>query len=345
MVVSKNEFLDRLYSFHGGKIALTGEYTKITDKMMFVCLVCGHQWLARASAVASASQRQGCPICKLNKLRDCFKLNIEEVRRNIDAKGCKLISTDYVNAHTALKIQCNCGNIFSMTYNNFQSGQGCPKCSWERANKSKAKSMSEIISMLTEDNLELICFPNGYYNRRSLMQTKCKKGHIVERSLASYYLHRGCPECTSERMSELFRGENSPSWKGGITSIEFFLRNRLTQWKNDSKKFCNYRCIFTGDRFGAIHHLYSFNLIVSEAMENISLDVRDQVSLYSNEELESLEQEVLRLHYEYPMGVCLRDDIHDLFHSLYGKGDNTPEQFDEFKSRWYFGEFKNKIAS
>jgi hypothetical protein len=52
-----------------------------------------------------------------------------------------------------------------------------------------------------------------------------------------------------------------------------------------------------------------------------------------------LENEVVRLHYNYPMGVCLRKDIHKLFHVLYGSKNNTPEQFNEFQKRYELGEF------
>lgn len=42
-------------------------------------------------------------------------------------------------------------------------------------------------------------------------------------------------------------------------------------------------------------------------------------------------------------GILIRSDLHYLFHFLYGKKKNTPSQFEEFKSRYLSGEFKNNI--
>jgi hypothetical protein len=100
----------------------------------------------------------------------------------------------------------------------------------------------------------------------------------------------------------------------------------------------NYRCVLTGDTFDDIHHLYSFNTILKETLANISLDNRKEISDYSRDELANILNTVKEEHNKHPLGVCLRKDIHKLFHREYGY-NNTPEQFYEFRDRWYSGDF------
>jgi hypothetical protein len=52
-----------------------------------------------------------------------------------------------------------------------------------------------------------------------------------------------------------------------------------------------------------------------------------------------LENKCLEIHFRYGLGVCLTKIYHDLFHDLYSVTFFTPEDFEEFKQRYYDGEF------
>lgn len=160
--------------------------------------------------------------------------------------------------------------------------------------------------------------------------------HEWEAIIVSRTKGHGCELCVRESR----RGEGHHNWKGGISSIHEYLRKRLIKWKNDSMKYSNFKCILTGDNFDVIHHQYGFDLILQQALNETKLELKENISNYSDSELKNLENKCLEIHYRYPLGVCLRADVHNLFHELYGRGSNTPEQFEEFKIRWDNGEFK-----
>jgi hypothetical protein len=149
----------------------------------------------------------------------------------------------------------------------------------------------------------------------------------------------------------LWKGENNPRfinplfgsdngrWLGGITPLLFWLRNQLGDWKQESMKFHNYTCVLTGKDFDDIHHLYSFKQIVKETLDSLEFEYTKTLETFTEEELEIVRELIIKNNNKYGFGVCLTKNVHKLFHDLYGYGDNTPEQFEEFKSRFNNGEF------
>lgn len=130
-------------------------------------------------------------------------------------------------------------------------------------------------------------------------------------------------------------------------SISKFFRGHIQQWKNDSIISCDYKCVFTGDKDFAIHHIYGFNLIVKEAfdiLEERNILISTNIEDYSKEQLDYMLNIFLEIHSHYPLGVCVRKDIHDLFHSIYGSGGNTQEQWDIFYNDFINGLYSEQIA-
>ena len=149
----------------------------------------------------------------------------------------------------------------------------------------------------------------------------------------------------SEKMKEQWQDEEMKwkmGYKGGISTISNYLRHLNSQWHEDCKQKANYTCQLTGKHGGNLntHHLKAFSMIVIEAHELHNIPVKDQVKDYAQEELKFLEEYVGSWHKDNSNAVVLSEDAHMLFHKLYGKGNNTPEQYMEFKERYLAGEFK-----
>ena len=119
-----------------------------------------------------------------------------------------------------------------------------------------------------------------------------------------------------------------------------YLRGATNEWKKESLENSSYKCALTGKKGSLeVHHLYGFNLILKEAFSNLGVEIKNQLHDYSDDEILSLKAEVVRINYKYGFGVCLKKDVHKLFHRIYGAGNNSPHQFEEFSSRYLLGEF------
>lgn len=126
----------------------------------------------------------------------------------------------------------------------------------------------------------------------------------------------------------------------GYTEMSKFLRGHLSDWKNESMENCNYQCIFTGSKDYEIHHIISFNVIFSETMDIIKsqkMMLSDNIEDYNKDELDYILSIFKNVHKKYPLGVCVRPDIHYLFHRIYGSGGNNLIQWDEFTKNYKNG--------
>lgn len=116
---------------------------------------------------------------------------------------------------------------------------------------------------------------------------------------------------TKKKMSENhadFTKEKHPRWKSDMTQEEREIRdtfkrvnNEYKKWRIEVYKRDNYTCKCCGQTKGGLnaHHLNGYDNFKSQ-------------------------------RYDVNNGVTLCKDCHKEFHKIYGKGNNTKEQFEEF---------------
>ena len=216
--------------------------------------------------------------------------------------------------------KCECGTIKSIVGSSLTSGQ-TTSCGCLRNEKAKQQ-----MEQLWENN-----------NFKQMQSEKTRQQWKDEefRKMKS--------DKTSERMKQQ-TGSKNPNYKGGITPISMYLRGLqiVRQWRKDTYIRENSKCQLTGKHVHGgnsdVHHLYGFNMIVKDGHDLHNIEIKPQVKDYTDEELKLLEDYVTSCHTDTTNAVLLSEDVHDLFHSLYGQGDNTPEQFEEFRQRYLNGE-------
>lgn len=261
------------------------------------------------------------------------KTQYEEIKAFIEGpegNGCKLLTTkeEYesngMDTRSKLEIKCKCGNIFPKSFDHFKSGQQCKECGKKKkgeANKGKKR---------TEES------------KRKISEAHKGKHHTEETRNKMSDAHKGKKhsEETIKKISEANKGENNNNWNGGISPISNYLRKYIKPWKIYSMKYSDYKSVISEKPFKHIHHVNkNFSEILELTFKIANIEIKETIEEYTSEELEKLENTCLMLHYLFGPGVCLTEEEHKLFHSLYGKHDNTKEQFEEFKHRFQNGEF------
>lgn len=313
----------------GDCILLSTEYVNDTTPLLLQCK-CGNTF-TRPLRKLKARHSYICKKCSKKKAHDRYALSYEEVKNKVSQKGCTLISENYYNNSQKLLIRCKCGNIFERSFAKFNSGQvNCKKCSRIKTAKAKIKYTQDIvIQELSKRGYTLI---GDYVDWKHDITCKCSRNHIFKINFLKFIHNQaGCKKCANENL----RGFNHYNYKGGESEIIDFLRKNIKQWKKDVLKKYNYRCYITGNKSNiVIHHLKSFNTIVKEVFKELNLDVKRKLKDYTQEEVEIIRKLINEKH-DANNGVVVYRPIHNNFHEIYGKGNNTLEQFNQFISSYY----------
>jgi hypothetical protein len=370
-------------------LKLLGDYVNSKKNLKLEC-ICERTFYKSLGNLKSKKKSHLCTNCVYDGYRKDRAKNIKEIIDALDQEDFKLLSTSYVNAHQEIEMECPKGHLFKRSWNSFDKGGRCPKCSkrlrrtyeevvsyiedqnyrlisneftgihdyldlecpsnhkfsmtfghfYHDGNKcpkciGKNKSLDEVCNYLNKEGYKVL--DDEYINAYTKMKLKCPNNHIFRMSWTCYDRSHRCPVCYIENN----KGENHYNWRGGISSLSNYLRDKITIWKQESLKKSNYQCELTNEKVEVIHHLYSFHNIVKETLRILNLPLYDSVNKYNNNELRIITDKCIELHQQYGLGVCLTKQIHNLFHKEYGNENNTPEQFENFKTRYNNGEFNN----
>lgn len=115
------------------------------------------------------------------------------------------------------------------------------------------------------------------------------------------------------------------------TKLSSYIRAQNAAFHLRKLKEKDFICQITGERGNVVlHHIYGFNLILSEAVELSGVELKRKFEDYTVEELQNIYDIFADLQDEYDSTICICKGVHLEFHKQYGYGNNTPEQWEEF---------------
>jgi len=202
----------------------------------------------------------------------------------------------YKNAHTEFMVMCSNGHKILIRWDHYKKGVRCKFCA------GLARLTNEDIDRRLDNEWTRL---SDYVNNRTPLELICPNGHHIKMEWANYQQGKRCVLCFKENN----RGSNHRSWKFWLTNED---RERLARrnlqydtWRLAVFKRDNYTCkkcgIFGKNLRIHAHHLYNF-------------------------------KEYKELRCDVGNGVTMCESCHVRFHNIYGRANNTPEQFLEFIS-------------
>lgn len=238
---------------------------------------------------------------------------------------------EYKDNYTPLPYKCPNHlekGIQYRSYSNLNSSEGCIHCARERISEFHRNDQDKVFAYFLSRGLKPLD-NEKYINDNQKIKCVCENHTEHVQEVSYHSLSKTKVPC------EYCRIENS------VGKLNKRLRSSLGQWRKESEKNCNYKCVLTGTDSYDIHHTYSYNSIIKDALKKLNLPIKEE---YSSTEYKSIKETVLNLHKEY-IGVCIRHDLHIIFHQIYGKQGNTPDQFEEFKINYMNNKFEEVLIN
>jgi len=139
--MSREEILKRVKTNGQDKYDLSFiEDSNVNEKIKVICRVHG-EFYPRLDHFLNGS---GCPYCS-GKIRGTFEKFKERAMLLHNGKY-EYLDTNYINAHTKIRIKCPIHGEFWQTPTNHLNGNGCPKCKAEEISKKLSSSLDTFIN-------------------------------------------------------------------------------------------------------------------------------------------------------------------------------------------------------
>lgn len=275
---------------------------KRSNNLVSVILKCGKCKSEYSIIITNYKRSTRC----CSKCSNNGKLTLEELRNRINKKGLKLISDVYTGETCTIEVECQCGNRINTTYASIRNSNDiilCQDCHSKNKRNIYKTPFEEIRKYYEDNGCVLLSLEEEYDNAFSKLKFIGTCGHEHISSYESFkYIskYKMCPECTIKMNS----GENTYNWNSNLTQEEREKGRDIEGYNNFVKevyKRDDYTCKCCGEYAVKLnaHHLNGYNW-----------DKKHRVDVNN--------------------GVTLCEECHKEFHSIYGYGDNTKEQFEEW---------------
>ena len=186
------EVKEYIESFNYELLSTKEEYKTVLDKIKIKCDK-GHIYNTNFNNFKNNKRR--CGVCANNKT-----LSYEYVKEYIESFNYKLLSTEYKNANSHLKVQCPEGHEYDVKFGNFKTGYRCPTCSNKITSERQKYTYNYVKDYIESFDYKLIS--DTYEGVNEYLEITCPEGHHYEVTFDNFKQGNRCPVCLDKSKGE-----------------------------------------------------------------------------------------------------------------------------------------------
>lgn len=290
-------YVKKVNELVGNEFEVRGQYIRNDEKILMYHKACDREFLIRP---ADFKNRKRCSLCngKFKKTTQQFKQEVSE----LSGDSYSVIG-EYINDRTHIKMRHEeCGYIWNATPSHFIQGKRCPKCGG-CMKKTTQEFRRELLSIVSDEYTLNSEYINSHRKVSLIHNSDVCNFNNFEMTPTDFLTGKRCPKCKFINQS----GENHWNYNPNLTEIDRQKRDmfngELRKWRDAIYERDGYICQICNRHSHQLnaHHLNSWD---THRLERFSLE----------------------------NGITLCYDCHRKFHTIYGFGKNTKEQFISFKT-------------
>lgn len=282
----------------------TIEPAKNNSKVKFICGNCNEGFEKNWATLKKGNQV--CNKCSYAIGGVKGKIGIEKARELFGRAGYALLEDTYTSNSHPMRYRCGNGHIYKTSYNDILKGRGCAYCSRKRIGELLSMKLSDVLNKLEKDKFTFISSDSPFVNGNSYVEYKCPNNHTSKTKARNITCKDKvpCKQCFIDSVS----GENSSWWNKELTEEDRSRSRKKEETEHFRKGVFNrdnytcQKCKDTGGKLNA-HHLDGYNWCIEKRGDTDN-------------------------------GATLCKSCHINFHSKFGSGSNTKEQY----YKWLKGE-------
>lgn len=202
----------RQYIESEGYKFLAGDYIN-RFTMFWVMCPKNHKYEVKWINFKSGSR---CPECAHKRRSEAIKLSYGHVKEYIESNNYELISTEYIDNYSKLKLKCYNNHSYDVSYNAFKRGNRCKKCYDMIRNEKLSFDFNYVKDYIDSQGYKLL--DNEYVNAHAYLTVECDNGHRYKTKLNTFKNGRRCPKC--------FFSELSKKKKHSYSYVKSFVENK-----------------------------------------------------------------------------------------------------------------------